>query len=230
MKKIILIILVCLALIGCKKNSVDPQSETLTPTKALLIFPHNNSDCNLGEVVNTNESKVLFEWEPGENTDAYDLNVTSMISSETITVSTKSFKQELILRRGEPYTWFVISKSLSVEETAKSDVWSFYNAGLGTISHIPFPAELLSPEFAEVVSGVETISLNWNGQDLDEDIISYDVYYGTTSMPPVFAKDITNNSITNIKVEKDTIYYWMIITRDASGNISRSEISQFRVE
>ena len=35
-----------------------------------------------------------------------------------------------------------------------------------------------------------TISLDWNGSDVDDDIIGYDVYFGTTATPGIIESDL----------------------------------------
>ena len=64
-----------------------------------------------------------------------------------------------------------------------------------------------------------TADLTWEGGDPDGDLVTYDVYFGTTSPPP---KVKTNQSETSYDpgiMNYSTIYYWRIIAWD-NNNIS----------
>jgi hypothetical protein len=81
---------------------------------------------------------------------------------------------------------------------------------------------------AEEISGVSEITLKWTANDLDNDITGYDVYFGTDSVPVIYANDMDDNELI-VSVVSDTIYYWRIITNDSLGNTSDTGVYQFRI-
>jgi len=76
----------------------------------------------------------------------------------------------------------VDSKSNSTSNIAKSTASKFFNAGNGTDSYAPFPVEMVTPEIGSEVEG-NKINLEWTGFDIDNDIESYDVYFGESETP-----------------------------------------------
>jgi hypothetical protein len=104
----------------------------------------------------------------------------------------------------------------SVSETAQSSTWRFYNAGDAVESYAPFPAEIISPTMAESISTSDNvITLDWIGSDIDDDIIGYDVYFGTSTTPEIIESDLNESILNNVSIVSNTIYYWKIITKDA---------------
>jgi hypothetical protein len=139
-------------------------------------------------------------------------------------------KAELIvtLLRNRPYSWRVISKSSESSATASSDTWKFYNSGPAETSHPPFSADALVPLLGANVTAVGgKVTLSWTGSDVDNDISSYDVFFGTTATPPLL-QNITATTL-EVTVTTNTVYYWRLVTKDAKGNTSQTGIFQFRV-
>ena len=68
-----------------------------------------------------------------------------------------------------------------------------------------------------------------SGSDIDNDIVSYDVYFDTVN-PPVTLEGNTAASNIDVTVAAGNTYYWRVVTKDSQGNNSQSEIFEFRVE
>lgn len=212
--------------ISCSKEGGEPVSG-MPPSSATLIFPDNNTECNEGEIISDNSSRVVFRWTASANTDSYTLNIKNLETSMSSSLNTISNEFAVPILRGAPYSWSVISKSNGNSQTAESEVWKFYNAGLPQESHPPFPAEAINPAMgSNTVSG--TITLEWLGADVDNDIASYDILLDTVNPPITLAGNSTTNSM-NVDVDSGNIYYWKVITTDVVGNASDSEIFQFVV-
>ena len=82
MKNTLLIFIVLLILLGCQKDDLDPVLIIKNPTKALLVFPYENSECNEGTNITATHSTVLFEWRTAENTDEYELVLSNLSTTE----------------------------------------------------------------------------------------------------------------------------------------------------
>jgi len=228
MKKEVFLIYLILTLFACNKGNSDVSTPE-NPSSVDLIFPFENSECNVGTDSTETESDVVFEWREAKNTDEYQLNIKNLNTGDSITHTTAEVIFSVRLIRTTPFSWYVISKSNTVETTAKSETWKFYNAGEGIISYAPFPAEIISPAMSETISSVSTVTLEWNGSDVDDDITGYDVYFGTTSPPDIIESDLQESTLNNVSVSPNTVYYWKVVTKDAHGNSSDSGVYQFKI-
>lgn len=212
---------------GGKSN---PNPETKSPAAAALVFPDQNAVCISGNVISKTQSAVAFKWNTAANTDTYDITIKNLLTGETVTQSSGSAQIALTLARNTPFSWYITSKSSKVTATAKSDTWKFYNAGDGVTSYAPFPADGISPAMSEYLTVPATgfIKLSWQGKDVDNDIVNYDVYFGTSATPPLIKQAYTSTSLDNITITANTIYYWKIVTRDSNNNTSVSDVFQFK--
>ena len=74
------------------------------------------------------------------------------------------------------------------------------------------------------------ISLKWAGADVDNDISGYTVYMDTNANPVTqVGTTTTATELTGINVASGTKYYWKVVTEDAAGNTTASQIFQFKV-
>lgn len=218
-------------LLSCGKDIPEPVViDPEIPAKVLLIFPLENSECNEGTDVSATESTVRFEWKEAENADEYELVVANLASDDLNSFITTETKIPVVLQRATPYAWYVISRSNDVDSTSKSSVWKFYNSGEGIRSYAPFPAEIIYPKMAESINAPSgTITLDWEGNDVDNDIMDYDVNLGSTNPPEKFQENLTQSILSGVSVEINTVYYWSITTHDAVGNQSTTAVFQFVV-
>ena len=220
-----------LFLLGCGKDIPEPVViDSTVPAKVLLIFPLENSECNEGTDITATESTVRFEWKEAENADEYELVVANLASDNLNSYVTTATTLPVVLQRATPYAWYVISRSNDVDSTAQSSVWKFYNSGEGIKSYAPFPAEVIFPKMAETVNALSgTITLDWEGNDVDNDIVDYDVKLGLTNPPELFQENLTQSILSGVSVDINTVYYWSITTHDAAGNQSSTAVFQFVV-
>lgn len=208
----------------------EPQIPIVTtPSSATLIFPDNNSECTEGEVVSESQSRVLFQWNASENTDSYQVNLRNLNTNSTALTNSAANEVEITLLRGVPYEWFVVSRANGTNETAKSEVWKFYNAGPGITNYAPFPAQAVSPTRGATIDFSPSVELVWSGSDVDNDIISFNLYYGTTDTPQLLETGLTATSF-EVDLNPGQTYYWQAETLDSAGNTTQSELFNFRVD
>ncbi|WP_268223582.1 fibronectin type III domain-containing protein [Sinomicrobium oceani] len=212
--------------------SSDDDNTPQAPGTASLVFPENNSECTAGISVDDHNSSIPFEWEAAERTDSYRLRVENLNDGTAQEFNTEATSLQVVLQKGEPYSWSVTSVSMEAMETTESESWKFYSAGDGIASYAPFPATAISPEPGENITAEGSkISLQWEGNDIDGDITGYDVYFGNSNPPETaIATDITESQLTDIDVNSKTVYYWRIVTKDAQNNSSKSEVFTFKVD
>lgn len=216
----------------CSSGGNDPNSGPTVvdpPGVANLIFPNQNSECTEGTNITNSESDVTFDWEDATNANSYELYLKNLNTQNTSSYNSSVSELTLTILRGTPYSWYVVSRNTGTQ-TSQSTTWKFYNVGDAISSYAPFPAEIVSPEMgSSLSSSTNSIILEWKGSDIDNDIESYEVLYGTASTP---TNSIGTTSETNLSVNTSSgnTYYWRIITYDSQNNNSESEIFQFRIE
>ncbi|MFD1162915.1 hypothetical protein [Hwangdonia seohaensis] len=205
---------------------IDPIEDVKDPTAATLVFPAANSECTEGTINTTTESTITFEWNASKYTDSYNLQLKDLNTGTVTSYSTSENSYAIKLKRGNPYSWFIVSRSNKTSKTGTSATWKFFNAGEGVSSYAPFPAEAVRPVLgANVTSG--DITLEWTTSDVDNDIESYNVNFGEVNPPTEFKTEITGTTLNNVTIEANKTYYWSVTTKDSQGNISYSEVFSF---
>lgn len=227
----ILLIIAFFVLVSCKPDVDLVQVVLVEPSKVELIFPENNSVCTTGTILSNSQSEVVFEWTDAEIGDMYELYLTNLETGEESSYQSTNSSMAITLFRGTPYRWEVSTLLQGTNKSTKSDFGAFYNAGDGIVTHIPFPASAIYPRNGEyLIASTQRTTLQWSTEDLDDDIVGYDIYFGTSNPPVLFAEDHTGQSLENVDVESGQIYYWSIRTYDAQGNVSNSPVFSFTVE
>lgn len=221
-------IVFCLGLyVSCGGDSTPVPNAVSSPVAASLLFPENNTECNEGEIITNTESRVVFRWNASENTDSYTVNLKNLNSGNIQNLDATQNELAIAILRGMPYEWSVISKARGTIDVAESDSWRFYNTGVPVESHPPFPANVISPKMGSQVNA-GSITLSWEGGDVDNDILSYEIIMNNNSPPTASLGEVSSNFL-NISVSSSNVYYWKVITKDQKGNKSDSSIFQFRV-
>ncbi|WP_207429153.1 hypothetical protein [Pedobacter sp. SYSU D00535] len=227
MRKGILILSTLLFFFSCKK---DKNSKPAEPEKAVLIAPAKDEACLEGQILSDAESKVTLKWNAAQNADNYDVVIKNLQSNESVTKNALSTTLDVNLSRNTPYSWYVISKSGKTNVTAQSETWKFYNAGAGVLNYAPFPAEIVSPAIAGSVNATNgKITLDWTGNDVDNDIVNYDIYFGTSQTLGVLGSNVAASILNDVSVTANTTYYWKVVTRDSQGNTSVTPVYYFKV-
>lgn len=210
-------------------NNTGGEDKILPPEVATLVSPIKNEECNQGNIISKTESTVVFQWNKSNNTNNYTIVVKNLNTDAVQEKTTSSNTTSLTLLRGVPYSWHVISKSDKTTKIATSETWNLFNAGEAEENYAPFPASIISPKMGSTTTN--PVNLEWLGSDLDNDISTFDIYLGTTNPPTQLQKENTNTSIeSNVLLNSDTVYYWMVVTKDQAGNTSKSPIFEFRTE
>ena len=243
-KKLFYITLTSIFLVACSggdpgETPTPPQPEVKIPKAASLVSPANNTECNQGNIISADLSSVLFQWNPSENTNTYTLKVTNLSTNTVQEQSTSNTSQSMALTRGTPFSWIVVSKSNSTTQTAESSTFRFFNAGAPVENHTPFPAEAVSPNRGATLTGVTSITLEWESSDIDNDLAAHTVQLLGSSEAldqvdfddeaTVTYQTTSAQSVSEVAVEAGKIYYWQVISQDEVGNSATSEVFEFRV-
>ena len=75
------------------------------------------------------------------------------------------------------------------------------------------------------------IQLSWQGGDPDSiDTVTYDVYFGTNSEPPLVSDDQTETTYTPETLDHQKFYYWKIVATDNHGASATGPVWSFVTE
>jgi hypothetical protein len=231
MRNLLSIIALGLLMAGCSGSKKSGNITPLPPgpKAATLIFPAENAVCVSGAVISAAQSTIQFQWNNGANADSYILVTKNLLTGDTLATSAGSNSADVTVGRNTPYSWYIVSKSNQSSSTVKSDTWRFYNSGAGITTYAPFPADNLTPAtgHAVTVPASGKISLSWHGSSVDNDIVDYDIYFGTAPSPPLYQSHNTSQNISNVTTSSKTTFYWKIVTRDSNNNTSTSDVAEF---
>jgi hypothetical protein len=160
---------------GSSENNDDDGPEPIAPTPppeaAILVFPENNTECNISEVLSNTQSTVPFLWNPSQNTDTYQISIRNL-NTNTIVISqvVTNPEADITLERGTPYEWSIESRANGTNETASSSSFRFFNEGPGIQNYAPFPAKAINP-----ARGVSIISKDNQNNTSQSEIFSFRV-------------------------------------------------------
>jgi hypothetical protein len=71
-----------------------------------------------------------------------------------------------------------------------------------------------TPDDIDTGVGITGTNLSWECSDADGDPLSYDIYFGTFSPPPLVRSGYKGKTFELEELEKDTTYYWKIVVTD----------------
>lgn len=227
MRKGLSYFLILMLLYSCSADS--DLDEILAPgTSIKLLFPENLSECTEGISLSETENELTFRWEDINNVDVYEMTLVNLNNSESQTLESKESEIAVILKKSTPYSWIITSASKP--KKIRSETWFFFNEGPGVETFVPSPARALSPVSGASISSTSTVvNLRWESEDIDNDIVSYDLFFGENENPPLLESNLENDQYNNIPVSTGKIYYWKIITKDSHGNASTSPTFYFSV-
>lgn len=226
-----MIMLVACTVFSCSKsgNSPDPPEPPIQlPQKAELLLPVKDDVCLIGEIESVEQSNVLFDWKDAKHSDRYELTLKNLTNGETTKHIAARSELKLPVKRETPYSWWVASLSSSTSQTAQSDVWKFYVTGEVKEYYAPFPADIIYPKQDQQIAVINgKVKLAWTGSDLDNDIKSYEVYFGSETSPLLITTLPAETSNYEMDVSVNNTYYWKIVTIDSAGNKSESPLVNF---
>lgn len=222
-----LIFLACV-INACSKggNEAEPPANS-SPTEVNLEYPLKDSECTTGVDQSLEKTSIEFRWK-ADNNDSYELILENLTTNQILRQPTTNSKVSMVLDKNTPYLWYVISKVSNSDKSKESEHWKFYSAGDGVSNYAPFPASLISPEEdSQFEKDIQEVTLEWEGSDIDNDNLTYDIYIGTENPPSeLIVADLTTNNYTT-KIEVGKTLFWRITTKDKSGNTSNSKVRMF---
>ena len=232
MKTIIKYFILCIGvvLVSCSSGGGDdtpdpePTPKNVAPTVPSLVYPTNNLLC-----IN---NVLEFEWNAStdSNGDAItykiDVSKDSQFSSIDYTATSSAIKHTFTLEKGIAYYWRVKATDSKNESSNYSSIYNLYTEGERTSNHLPFVAELIAPlQNAEENSG--TITLEWTGSDVDNDPLTFDVYFDMVNPPVTKVSENQSESTLSVAAESGKDYYWKVVVKDDKGGEAIGQVWNF---
>jgi len=213
---------------GSGDDQPDPLPINNAPNKPVISAPINNLLC-----IN---NVVQFHWEAAIDPDgdavSYQLQLaTNNQFTENVQNSSNILgtSYQFSLSKGVAYYWRVKtfdSKGLSSEY---SNIFQFYTEGDGVSNHVPFAPNIVSPNLNQIVQ-TNTTQLEWTANDVDNDPLTYNVYFGTVNPPPTKVAENLSTKTFDVTLNSSTSYYWKIVVNDGKGGISIGQIWNFKTD
>ena len=232
MKNLIYLSIVGLLFISCGGGGDDPaptptpEVKNVAPTIPTLVTPTDNKLC----VDNT----VAFQWNPATdaNKDAivYQIQVAKENTFAQIikTAETSTAGQTFPLEKNTAYYWRIKATDSKGLASDYSATYKFYTSGDAVVNHLPFSPELVEPALNTVLS-TTTATLKWNAADVDAtDVLTYDVYFGTTNPPTVKIVDNASIKTKDATLEPAKEYFWKVVVKDNKGGETVGQIWKFK--
>ena len=73
-------------------------------------------------------------------------------------------------------------------------------------------------------------NLDWGCSDPENDPLTYDLYFGTSSNPELKQAGISDSLYKVGTLIEDTTYYWKIVAKDNKGNVTESPVWDFSTQ
>jgi hypothetical protein len=109
------------------------------------------------------------------------------------------------------YFWRIVASDGLAESSGPT--WTFTTRPNNSAPNAP--SSPAPPHFETNVN--VNANLAWHGSDLDGDPLTYDVYFGTVSPPPLVASNIPASTFEPGPMSTLTVHYWRIVARDGQG-------------
>ncbi len=217
-----------LFLFSCSNDDNGPRIDlsNVDPSIPGLIYPTNNLLCT--------NFNLEFDWNVATDTDGdtvsyvIDIATDSEFARVLFTAITSETIRAFTLEKGTTYYWRVKARDSKGNESEYSSTQTFFtepDAGVNTAPTVP---ELAGPSQGARLSGTNMI-LEWTASDSEDDALSYDLYFGDTNPPLLFAEDIDVSTL-DVTVSPGTVYYWRVVAKDSNQAATMGQLWNFRTE
>ncbi|MDP8205951.1 MAG: hypothetical protein P9L92_04740 [Candidatus Electryonea clarkiae] len=206
-------------IINCSKDEDSPSQ----PVNEAPFFPSNPSpaDCTL-EV----EPDVVLTWscqDPDNDSLTYFLHFGQTLQPPVVQAGLEdTFYTIEDLELGANYYWKVVAHDNNGHLTS-GPVWLFTTRGNAP----PFQPTSPVPADSQTNVGLINTELRWISGDPDNDVLSFDIYFGTNSRPSLLTSGYHDTSYTIHDLLSNNTYYWRIVAWDSEDNTISSPTWSF---
>ena len=197
------------------------------PSSTSQSAPSNNLLC----IDNT----VSFEWtastDPDGDSISYEIQIATdnQFTQNVQNLTSSSTSTSVGLEKGVAYYWRVRAKDSKGATSSYSSIFSFYTEGDGVSNHLPFSPSVVIPSLNEVVQTTNT-TLQWDASDVDNDPLTFDVYFDTVNPPTTKVSENQTTKTFEVTLESSKVYYWKVVVKDDIGGITIGQIWSFKTD
>ena len=230
-KDLIIFILISLLIpVACNEldNPIESQLFSTTPllsaTKEVTAISQNNAVSG-GSIVSAKGKNIASRGV------CWDTTKTPTIKQNNVTYDgTTSGEFTSNISGLEANTTYYVRSYLTVGESGHFEIYYGSEVSFKTleIPNIP-PIAPSSPTPSNTSVNQEiSVSLSWSCSDPDGDVLSYDVYFGTSSNPTaLLAINQSEQNFLKSGLTYLTTYYWKVVAKDNKGGITSSPVWSF---
>jgi len=207
-------------------STSDIVTVSLTDSGEAPNPPSNPNPQSGATNVSTNTTLSWTCTDPNGDQLTYDVyfgtNANPPLVSTNLNVS--SFEPGTLLEE-TIYYWYIEATDTD-ENTTNGPLWSFTTLTNGGSGQPPNSPSNPNPADNETDVSIDT-NLSWTCTDPDGDPLTYDVYFGTSSSPPIVnsgQSEITYNPGT---LDFEETYYWQIVAHDDHSNSTTGDVWEF---
>jgi hypothetical protein len=205
--KNILYILSALFILSCGQDEPREIIETNTaPSIPSLLSPDNNLLCI--------SSKLNFEWTSSTDDDGdainyyYEVSTDNMFGNIAKSGTLKETIKNLQLEKETAYYWHVRAIDSKGNKSDFSETWNLYTENIPLENHLPFMPELIAPKM-DITLNINTVTLEWDCSDIDNDDLIYNVYFGKSGTPELISSHQSETFI-EVNLDSNSDYHWKI--------------------
>ncbi len=227
MKNIIITFCVMTILVSCtNEESIEldyPFDIQLEPSMPGLLYPTNELTCT--------NFDLEFTWFKSSTDLASSVTYRIEIASEetfgTILFqgNTSQTSKIFTLEKGVNYFWRVKAIDNFGNESRYTQVQSFFTEPEVSTNTVPSISSSGIPSNGTIVTE-NTTKLSWSASDSDNDPLRYDVYFGESNPPLLFAENIDTMTM-DVQVESNKTYYWRVVAKDSNQAAAISRVWSF---
>ena len=235
MKRISLLVILGILIASCSSGGgggdddpVDPPKENQAPSAVgSLTYPTNNLLCT----TNVLEFKWSAATDPDGDAVSYVLEISKKNDFSTIeeSITVSGTSRTVTLEKGVAYYWRVKAVDSKNASSAYSSTYQFYTEGEGETNHLPFSPELVAPQLDAALNTAST-TLEWDASDVDNDPLTYDVYFDTNSDPTTKVGDNQSDKTLSVNLSAATTYYWKVVVKDDKGGQAIGQVWSFTTD
>lgn len=210
--------------------------ETWFTTRNLLPYFQNEAPPN--GTTNVSNDQVL-SWDgvdPENDTLSYDVYFGLSSSPPLVSSGQSASNYSPSLVQNKTYYWRVTasdgqngsfwrSSGAASPEENDTGVLLFVTRA----NFAPSAPENESPSSGSVNESL-TPTLSWDAADPDNDSLSFDVYFGNSSSPPLVSENQSGNSYSPGLLAGHTTYYWRVVADDNFTGVTSSEEWNFTTQ
>ncbi|MEJ4088213.1 hypothetical protein [Galbibacter orientalis] len=178
------------------------------------------------------DNNVTFKWLEATDKDGdkitYQVQISDVsdFSKTDYNDLTPDLSKKYNLPKGKTFYWRVKAIDSKEAESSYTKASRFFTERDAEVNQVPNQPTIITPANNIVISK-SSVSIQWQATDPDNDVILYDMYFGTDpeALPLIIESASQNNYLATLQPK--TKYYWKIVVKDDIGGVTIGNIWSF---